>query len=140
MGRAPRKTHPAVTPGAPFLLYTTEDGRTRLEVHLQNETVWLSRPRKGGPPALFGREVPPLTPTWWPGKASPPRLNQMAELFQRDKSTISRYVANIFEEGKLERASVVADFATTAADGKNHQIFKEAAKQVRLFGKKGDVE
>ena len=42
-------------------------------------------------------------------------VDQMAELFQRDKSTISRY-KNIFTEGELIRNSVVAYFATTAAD------------------------
>ena len=46
----------------------------------------------------------------------------MAELFQRDKSTISRHIKNIFAEGELERASVVAKFATTAADGKTYQV------------------
>ena len=40
-------------------------------------------------------------------------LDQMAELFQRDKSTISRHIKNIFEEGELQRNSVVANFATT---------------------------
>ena len=45
-------------------------------------------------------------------------LDQMAELFQRDKSTISRHIKNIFNEGELERNSVVANFATTASDGK----------------------
>ena len=36
--------------------------------------------------------------------------------FQRDKSTISRHIKNIFEEGELQRNSVVAKFATTASD------------------------
>ena len=85
------KPQPAATPASPFLLYTSEDGRIRLEVHLKNETVWLS-------------------------------MNQMADLFQRDKSTISRHITNIFEEGELERTGVVADFATTAADGKTYQV------------------
>jgi len=40
----------------------------------------------------------------------------MAELFQRDKSTISRHIKNIFTEGELQRDSVVAKFATTASD------------------------
>ena len=47
---------------------------------------------------------------------------QMAELFQRDKSVISKHIANIFEEGELERNSVVANFATTASDGKTYQV------------------
>ena len=49
-------------------------------------------------------------------------LDQMADLFQRDKSTISRHIKNIFGEGELDRNSVVANFATTAADGKVYQV------------------
>ena len=74
-----------------ILIYRTEDGRTKLDVKLENETIWLS-------------------------------LDQMAELFQRDKSTVSRHIKNIFQEGELEQSSVVANFATTAADGKNYQV------------------
>ncbi len=74
-----------------FLLYQTEDGRTRVEVRFEGETAWLS-------------------------------LSQMAELFQRDKSVISRHIKNIFEEGELQRAAVVAESATTAADGKTYQV------------------
>jgi hypothetical protein len=74
-----------------FLLYQAEDGRQRIEVRLQDETVWLS-------------------------------LKQMAELFQRDKSVVSRHINNVFKEGELVRDSVVANFATTAADGKTYQV------------------
>ena len=74
-----------------FLLYQTEDGQTRIEVRLENETVWLS-------------------------------LNQIADLFQRDKSVISRHIRNIFNEKELARESVVAKYATTAADGKSYQV------------------
>jgi len=74
-----------------ILMYTTEDGITKVEVTLDNETVWLS-------------------------------LDQMAELFQRDKSTISRHIKNIFAEGELNKNSVVANFATTASDGKVYQV------------------
>ena len=49
-------------------------------------------------------------------------LNQMTELFGRDKSVISRHLRNIFQEGELVRDSVVALFATTAADGKTYQV------------------
>jgi hypothetical protein len=49
-------------------------------------------------------------------------LNELAELFQRDKSVISKHIKNIFEEGELNADSVVANFATTAADGKNYQV------------------
>lgn len=74
-----------------LILYQTEDGLTKINVNMRNETVWLS-------------------------------LDQMAELFGRDKSTISRHIRNVFSEGELERASVVANFATTAADGKTYQV------------------
>ncbi len=49
-------------------------------------------------------------------------LNQMTELFGRDKSVISRHLRNIFQSGELERAAVVAKNATTAADGKTYQV------------------
>jgi hypothetical protein len=74
-----------------MLIYQTEDGLTKIDVNMQNETVWLS-------------------------------LDQMADLFQRDKSTISRHIKNIFDEGELDRNSVVANFATTATDGKTYQV------------------
>lgn len=74
-----------------LIIYQTEDGRTKIDVHMENETVWLS-------------------------------LDQMAELFQRDKSTISRHIKNIFDEGELTRESVVANFATTATDGKTYHV------------------
>ena len=74
-----------------IIMYTTEDGLTKIETTFDEDTVWLS-------------------------------LDQMTELFQRDKSTISRHIKNIFEEGELQRNSVVAKFATTAADGKTYQV------------------
>lgn len=43
-------------------------------------------------------------------------LSQMAELFDRDKSTISRHIKNIFEEGELEKSSTVAKFATVQSE------------------------
>lgn len=49
-------------------------------------------------------------------------IDQMAALFDRNKSTISRHIRNIFEEGELERNAVVANFATTAADGKIYRV------------------
>ncbi len=47
---------------------------------------------------------------------------QIAQLFDRDKSVISRHIKNIFSEGELEASAVVANFATTASDGKNYQV------------------
>ena len=78
-------------PGGEFLFYQTEGGRTRLQVRVQDETVWLS-------------------------------LNQLADLFQRDKSVVSRHISNVFAEGELVRERVVANYATTAADGKTYQV------------------
>jgi hypothetical protein len=49
-------------------------------------------------------------------------LNQIAFLFERDKSVISRHLKNIFNEKELERKSVVAFFATTATDGKSYSV------------------
>ena len=74
-----------------IIIYQTQDGLTKINVNMQEETVWLS-------------------------------LDQMAELFQRDKSAISRHIRNIFDEGELERESVVANSATTATDGKTYQV------------------
>lgn len=55
-----------------MIIYTTEDGLTKVETTFDGDTVWLS-------------------------------IDQMAELFQRDKSTISRHIKNIFTEGELQR-------------------------------------
>ena len=69
-----------------ILIYKTEDGLTKIDVTLEDETVWLS-------------------------------LDQMAELFQRDKSTVSRHIKNIFKEGELEKNETVAKFATVQVEG-----------------------
>lgn len=49
-------------------------------------------------------------------------LNQMASLFERDKSVISRHLRNVLETKELNRDSVVAFFATTATDGKTYRV------------------
>lgn len=49
-------------------------------------------------------------------------LDQMAELFQRNKSTISRHIKNVLEDGELEADSVIANYATTATDGKKYSV------------------
>jgi len=73
-------------PQSQVLIYQTSDGANRLEVRLENETVWLS-------------------------------LNQLAELFQRDKSVISRHIKNVFEEGELKPEATVAKFASVQTEG-----------------------
>ena len=74
-----------------LLMYTTEDGLTKIEATFVNDTVWLS-------------------------------LEQMAELFQRDRSVIGKHIRNIFKEGELKKESVWAKFAHTADDGKTYQV------------------
>ncbi|WP_213661815.1 virulence protein RhuM/Fic/DOC family protein [Stutzerimonas stutzeri] len=49
-------------------------------------------------------------------------LQQLTELFGRDKSVISRHLKNIFDSDELQREAVVAKKATTAADGKTYQV------------------
>ena len=49
-------------------------------------------------------------------------IDKMAELFQRNKSTISRHIKNILESGELNADSVVAFFATTATDNKVYNV------------------
>jgi len=69
-----------------IIIYQSEDGMTKIDVNMQDETVWLS-------------------------------LEQMAELFERDKSTISRHIKNIYDEGELLREPTVANFATVQNEG-----------------------
>lgn len=61
-------------------------------------------------------EVRLLDETVWLSQA------QLCELFDKDKRTISEHIQNIFSEGELSRESVVRNFRTTAADGKNYQV------------------
>lgn len=59
-----------------MIIYTTEDGLTKIETTFDEDTVWLSKA-------------------------------QMAELFQRDRSVISKHIKNVFEEGELPKESNV---------------------------------
>ncbi len=61
-------------------------------------------------------------------------LIQIAELFGRDKSVISRHIKSIFDEGELEPGSVVARYATTAADGKIYQVDHYSLEMVLAVG------
>ena len=69
-----------------LIIYESKDGSIKLDVNLEDETVWLS-------------------------------LEQMAKLFGRDKSVISRHIKNVFIEEELDRNMVVAKFATTTKHG-----------------------
>ncbi len=56
-------------------------------------------------------------------------LDQMAELFQRNKSTISRHIKNVLEDGELDEKEVVAFFATTT----KHGAIEESIMRFRIF-------
>ena len=49
-------------------------------------------------------------------------LEQMAELFQRDKSTISRHIKNVYIGGELIREATVANFATVQTEGDRREV------------------
>lgn len=68
-----------------ILIYQTEDGKTKIQTRLENETVWLSQ-------------------------------EQMAELFQRDRSVITKHIGNIFNEGELEEKSNVQNLHISSSD------------------------
>jgi hypothetical protein len=68
-----------------IIIYQTEDGITKIETRLENETVWLNQ-------------------------------EQMAELFQRDRTVITKHIGNIFKEGELEERSNVQNLHITSSD------------------------
>lgn len=76
-------------PDGEMVVYVGDDGKPRVKVTFQDETVWLTQA-------------------------------QLAELFDSSKSNISEHIINIFNEGELDENSVVREFRTTAADGKQY--------------------
>ncbi|MFZ4802419.1 MAG: virulence RhuM family protein [Chlorobium sp.] len=74
-----------------LLIYLAPDGRIKIDVRLEEETVWLTQAH-------------------------------MAELFGKNKKTISEHIRNIFNEGELDEKAVVRNFRTTAADSKNYDV------------------
>ena len=73
-----------------IIIYQTDDGTTKIDVRMEDETVWLTQA-------------------------------QMSELFQTTKQNISLHIGNAFKEGEIEENSVVKEYLTTAADGKNYK-------------------
>lgn len=73
-----------------ILLYLSEDGKIKIQVRLEKDTVWLTQA-------------------------------DMVELFQTTKQNISLHIKNMFDEGELNENSVVKEYLTTAADGKNYR-------------------
>ena len=88
------------------------DNEVKLEVRIENETVWLNRSQLA---ELFARDVRIENETVWLNRS------QLAELFARDVKTIGKHVSNALRE-ELAGISVVAKFATTATDGKVYQV------------------
>ena len=68
-----------------IIIYQTEDGLTKIQTRLENETVWLNQ-------------------------------EQMAELFQRDRSVITKHIGNVFKEGELEEKSNVQNLHIGSSD------------------------
>ena len=64
-------------------------------------------------------------------------LEQMTELFKRDKSVISRHISNIFKEKELEKNSTVANFATVQNESSGTQFRIWANKLIREYLVKG---
>jgi hypothetical protein len=85
------KENPQTPNTSEIVIYQTEDGKTKIDVRLEDETVWLSQA-------------------------------QIAELFETTKQNISLHLNNAIDEGELDPDSVVKDYLTTAADGKNYQV------------------
>lgn len=68
-----------------IILYQTEAGQTKLEVRLENETVWLTQ-------------------------------QQMSELFQRERSVITKHINNVFKENELQEESNVQNLHIANSD------------------------
>ena len=80
-----------------IIVYEAPNGEVRVDVRLDQETVWLS-------------------------------LSQLAELFGRDKSVISRHLRNVFASGELEREATVAKNATVQREGD-----REIVRDIEFF-------
>lgn len=74
-----------------ILLYTSTDGEARVEVKLENETVWLTQ-------------------------------EQMAVVFQTDRTNIVKHIQNIFETGELDQSITCAKISQHLPDGRTYQI------------------
>lgn len=74
-----------------IILYQSQDGSTKIDVILENETVWLSQ-------------------------------EQMAKLFQADRTSITKHIKNIFETGELDRKITSAKFAQHLPDGRIYKV------------------
>ena len=85
------KLTPADFPQGEFLFYTSKDGKVKMQIRVECETIWMSQ-------------------------------QMMAELFQTSKQNVAKHLKRIFEQGELQEESVVNQWLTTAADGKNYSV------------------
>lgn len=88
-----------------IIIYQTEDGQTKIQTRLENETVWLT-------------------------------IEQMADLFQKGKSTINEHILNIFKEGELEQETSVrkigiSDFSTKPTNFYNLDVIISVGYRVK---------
>ena len=75
-----------IMPENKVIIYTANDGKTKIDVKLEEETLWLTQA-------------------------------QMCELYQTSKSNVSEHIKHIFEEGELDKESVVRNFRTVQTEG-----------------------
>ena len=78
-----------------IIIYQTADNQTQIDVHMENDTVWLTQA-------------------------------QMADLFQKDRTVISRHIRNVFKEGELDESLVCAKFALPKKYGRREGYIQEA--------------
>ncbi len=78
-------------PSNEIIIYEGDNGQTRIDVRLENDTVWLTQ-------------------------------DQMAELFDKGRSTVAEHILNIFNEGELEEKSVCRESRRTGTDGKAYSV------------------
>jgi hypothetical protein len=88
-----------------ILIYQTEDGKTKIETRLENETVWLT-------------------------------IDQMAELFQKSRSTINEHILNIYSEGELDEGTSrrkigISDFSTKPTNFYNLDVIISVGYRVK---------
>ncbi len=77
-----------------IIIYQTDDNQTQIDVHMENDTVWLTQA-------------------------------QMADLFQKDRTVISRHIRNVFKEGELDESLVCAKFALPKKYGRREGYIQE---------------
>ncbi len=88
-----------------IIIYQTEDGNTKIETRLENETVWLT-------------------------------IDQMAELFQKSRSTINEHILNIYEEQELDTEQSMrkignSDFSTKPTNCYNLDVIISVGYRVK---------